>query len=764
MRDLPQEVVVVDLDDAALGGRLTQSRVDRWLEDEQAAVAGMSGADTARLLVRMAFGEAETPTAEEDFVPLAVAEMIGRLEFVSRSAQVRRVLVLVAGRAKDYDAWFTQIEHPSLALLWAPRLKGSWWEGDSLNLPSPVEGSAAANLASLVQLLTDSGTFDAVWERTRSAPCGGMATPGMRLITLDGRIPADQLLRQSIGDLIQPTVTSETGDTSLISGLPSSLLGGDIGGGSLNPNSRIALAIADGEARTVELTNHAAGWSPMSALTSRSFVAQTREALADVADSAQVAYRTAKQLFKEVDASDGLQPEERERIERQSLSVRVSADRRAESKAGPTRLTELVTGTARRDGGLASLSQDLTHIAKISVPESAEQTVRRLDKEVDSGRIGEAREYAQRTIPVPTFLLFGLYAVLGLIVEFLDLGGPATGLVGLVGLVPGVVLLLAGPWGNEDSSPLAGNAPAVVAALVGAVVGAMIGAGIGLTGVKPDMLPVAAVGAVIGGILVSVLLIWASVDRWVTRVPSAHLSSLFGEVNRQVNITKTGQWTYANERLALHRTARSLHRLINAYSAHLSEVDYQPIASDRPVEESGALVSPQEQAAGGEAIKVGLVKAVRQAVGSLLADRLDGMALAQRSAEVTDAEADEEGRRLVEQVMDLGRALEISGVFGATRHTLADVTLDQVGEEFWKHDAQVRVMLEASSIRERLFHFVGGADLEWLAGTGMDPVMFLAPRGSVLPEPQGEYIERVQTGRRDLAGLVRLVPVAPPQG
>ena len=354
--------------------------------------------------------------------------------------------------------------------------------------------------------------------------------------------------------------------------------------------------------------------------------------------------------------------------------------------------------------------------------------------------------------------------MLGLIVEFLDLGGPATGLVGLVGLVPGVVLLLAGPWGNEDSSPLAGNAPAVVAALVGAVVGAMIGAGIGLTGVKPDMLPVAAVGAVIGGILVSVLLIWASVDRWVTRVPSAHLSSLFGEVNRQVNITKTGQWTYANERLALHRTARSLHRLINAYSAHLSEVDYQPIASDRPVEESGALVSPQEQAAGGEAIKVGLVKAVRQAVGSLLADRLDGMALAQRSAEVTDAEADEEGRRLVEQVMDLGRALEISGVFGATRHTLADVTLDQVGEEFWKHDAQVRVMLEASSIRERLFHFVGGADLEWLAGTGMDPVMFLAPRGSVLPEPQGEYIERVQTGRRDLAGLVRLVPVAPPQG
>ena len=80
MRDLPQEVVVVDLDDAALGGQLTQSRVDRWLEDEQAAVAGMSGADTARLLVRMAFGEAETPTAEEDFVPLAVAEMIGRLE------------------------------------------------------------------------------------------------------------------------------------------------------------------------------------------------------------------------------------------------------------------------------------------------------------------------------------------------------------------------------------------------------------------------------------------------------------------------------------------------------------------------------------------------------------------------------------------------------------------------------------------------------------------------------------------------------------
>ena len=148
----------------------------------------------------------------------------------------------------------------------------------------------------------------------------------------------------------------------------------------------------------------------------------------------------------------------------------------------------------------------------------------------------------------------------------------------------------------------------------------------------------------------------------------------------------------------------------------------------------------------------------------MLPDRLDGRAPAHRSAEVPAAKADEEGRRLVEQVMDLGRALEISGVFGATRHTLADVTLDQVGEEFWKHDAQVRVMLEASSIRERLFHFVGGADLEWLAGTGMDPVMFLAPRGSVLPEPQGEYIERVQTGRRDLAGLVRLVPVAPPQG
>ncbi len=764
MRELRQEVVVVDLDDATLGGELTQQRVDRWLEDEQAAVAGMSGADTSRLLVRVAFGETATPTAEEDLVALAVAEMIGRLEVVSRSAQIRRVLVLVAGRAEENEGWFTQIEHPSLALLWAPRLDGSWWEGDSLNHPSPVKGSAAANLASLVQLLTDAGTFDAVWERTRSAPCGGMATPGLRLITLDGRVPADQLLRQSIGDLIQPTVTSETGDASLISGLPKSLLGGEIGGGSLNPNSRIALAIADGEARTVELTNHAAGWSPMSAFTSRNFVAQTREALTDVAESAQEAYRTAEQLFREVDASDGLQPEEREKIERQNLSIRVAEDRRSESEAGPTRLAELVSGTARRDGGLASLSQDLAQIAKKSLPESAEETVRRLQGEVDSGRIGEAREYAQRTIPVPTALLFGLYAVLGLIVEFLDLGGPAAGLIGLVGLIPGIALLFAGPWGDENSSPLSGNAPAVVAALLGAVVGAVVGAGIGLTGVKPDLLPVAAVGAVIGGLLVSMLLIWASVDRWVTRVPSAHLSSLFGEVNRQVNITKTGQWTYANERLALHQTARSLHRLISAYTAHLSEVDYQPVASDQQVEESGALLSPQEQAAGGEAIKVGLVKAVRQAVGSLLADRLDALTLAQRSSEITDAEADEEARLLVEQVMDLGQALETSGVFGATRHTLAEVTLDQVGEEFWKHDDQVRAMLESSSVRERLFHFVGGADLAWLAGTGMDPVMFLAPRGSVLPEPRGEYIERVQTGRRDLAGLVRLVPVAPPQG
>lgn len=764
MRDLRQEVVVVDLDDAALSGELTQSRVDRWLEDEQAAVAGMSGADTSRLLVRVSLEQTETRTADGEPDSLPAAEMIGRLEVISRSAQMRRVLVLVAGWGEESDAWFTQVEHPSLALLWAPRLKGSWWEGDQLNRPSPVEGNPAANLASLVQLLTDAGTFDAVWERTRSAPCGGMATPGMRMITLDGRIPADQLLRQSIGDLIEPTVTSETGDASLVSGLPKSLLGGEAGGGSLNPNSRIALAIAEGEARTVELTNHAAGWSPMSAFTSRSFVTQTREALTDVAESAQDAYRTAEQLFREVDASDGLQPEEREKIERQNLSIRVAEDRRAESEAGPTRLAELVTGTARRDGGLAALSRDLAQIAKRSLPESSEETVRRLQGEVDSGRIGEAREYAQRTIPVPTFMLFVAFAALGLIVEFLDFGGPAFGLLALVGLVPGIALLFVGPWGDADSSAMSGNGPAVLSAALGALVGAVIGAGIGLSTIEPSLLPVAAAGAVVGGLVASILVIWVSVDRWVTRVPSAHLSALFGEVNRQVNITKTGQWTYANERLALHQTAKSLQRLINAFTAQLGAVDYQTVVSDQQAEESGALVSPQEQAAGGEAIKVGLVKAVRQAVGSLLADRLESMALAQRFAEVTDAEADEEARRLVDQVMDLGRALETSGVFGATRHTLAEVTLDQVGEEFWKHDPQVRTMLDGSSVREPLFHFVGGADVPWLAGTGLNPVMFLAPRGSVLPEPRGDYIERVQTGRRDLAGLVRLVPVAPPQG
>lgn len=762
MRELRQEVVIVDLDDASLSGDLTQTRVDRWLENQQAAVAGVSGADTSRLLVRVSLDEAE-PVAEEGKAEvLATAAMVDRLEVISRSAQMKRVLVLVAGRGDGGDAWFAQVEHPSLALLWAPRLDGSWWEGDRLNPPGPVKGSAVANLAALVQLLTDAGTFDAVWERTRSAPCGGMATPGMRMITLDGRIPADQLLRQSIGDLIEPTVTSETGDSSLISGLPNSLLGGEAGGGTLNPNSRIALAINDGEARTVELSNHAAGWSLLSSLTSRSFVAQTREGLTDVAESAQEAYRTAEQLFKEVDASDGLQPEEREKIERQNLSIRVAEDRRSESEAGPTRLVELVSGTTRRDGGLASLSQDLAQIAKQSLPDSAEDTVRRLQGEVDAGRIGEAREYAQRTIPVPAVMLFLAYAALGMIVEFLDIGGSSFGLAALAGLLPGIALLFVGPWGDADSSALSGNGPAVLAAAFGALVGAAIGAGIGLSTVEAELLPFAAAGAVVGGLMVSMLVIHASVDRWVSRVPTAHLSSLFGEVNRQVNITKTGQWTYANERLALHHTATSLHRLITAFTTHLGEVDFQPVAPAQPVEESGAVISPQEQAAGSEAIKVGLVKAVRQAVGSLLADRLDALALAQRSVGISDAEANVEAKRLVDQVMDLGRALETSGVFGATRNTLAEVTLDEVGEEFWKHDAQVRAMLETSSVRDSLFHFVGGADLPWLAGDGMSPVMFLAPRGSVLPEPRGEYIERVQTGRRDLAGLVRLVPVAPP--
>ncbi len=793
MRELRQEVVVVDLDDASLQGDLTQALVDRWLENEQASASGLSGADTSRVLVKVSLEHPKAPEvgADDDVVPeatpdneasawkaddqgaasaasepvlepLTSEQLSQRLEVISRSAQLKRVLVLVAGRSETADAWFTSVEHPSLALLWAPRMLGSWWGGDKLSPPNPIMGNVEANLASLLQLLTDASSFDAVWERTKAAPCGGMATPGMRMITLDGRIPTDQLLRQSIGDLIEPTVKSSTGDASLVSGLPKSLLGGESGGGSLNPNSDIAIAIAEGEERSVELSNHVAGWSLMSAFGSRSFVAQTRDALTDVSASAQRAYRTAEELFAVVDASDGLQPEEREKIERQNLTIRVAPDRRAEAEAAPISLAEMVSGTARRSGGLAALTQDLAWIAKASLPLSAEETKQRLQAKVDSGRIGEAKGYARQSLSVPTIMLFVAFAILGLIVDFLDAGGPALGLLGLAGLLPGIVLLFAGPWGDKGSSAISGNTPAAVAALLGALAGAVVGAGFGVATANAELLPVAVVVAVIGGVVASMLAIHASVDRWVSRVPSAQLSSLFGEVTRQVNITKTGQWTYANERLALHRTATSLIRVISAFTARLGEIDYQSVDATTLGQESGALVSPQEQAAGGEAIKVGLVKAVRQALGSLLADRLNALSLAQRSGEVSEEEAEKEARALADQVVEFGHALDTSGVFGATRHTLAEVTLDEVGEEFWKHDAQVREMLESSSIRESLFHFVGGADVQWLAGDGMNPVMFMAPRGSVLPEPRGEYIERVQTGRRDLAGLVRLVPVAPP--